>query len=180
MGLIENLIYRFKNRKKVFNIDDLEHNKVDKNAHYKYRDIDYEYFDESKKDMSAYRNFFELKNEGNINVDTNKLNDIGNNENNFEDLSFKEIEDKVEKCLNNINIDCNNNSKDEKIVNITNEIYSRNKTNSPYSVETYTPEKQNEEFFYDFDNKAKLGLDTDADRNSQRLVDTSKCDFDNF
>lgn len=55
-------------------------------------------------------------------------------------------------------------TKDRKKVNITNQMYNMNRTNSPFTVDSITADKYTEELFYDLNNDAGTYMNTDADR----------------
>lgn len=68
-------------------------------------------------------------------------------------------------------------TREEKRVNITNQMYSMNRTNSPLTVEDITPDKYQEEFFYDLNNDYGTYMNTDADRNYSNSYDNNYDDY---
>lgn len=125
--------------------DDLEHFK--KTEEYVKR---YNEFFPTKIDIKSTVNLEELEN--NFNIDDNDANN---------DYEVEQAENK-----SNINVLYENVFEDFKKnrVNVTNALYSMNRTDSIFTVENITPEKYTEEFFYDFNKDFDMYMNTDADR----------------
>lgn len=86
------------------------------------------------------------------------------------DLNYDEGESSPYRETNSINYNLNQSLEDEEYtrnknkVNITNQMYSMNRTDSQFTVENITPDKYIEENFYDLNNDYGTYMNTDADR----------------
>lgn len=67
-------------------------------------------------------------------------------------------------------------SKKERIVDITNQQFTFNRTDSNFNVNGYDPDRRSEEFMYDLNNDARIGINTDAERFNESLI-TDKSEY---
>lgn len=132
---------------------------------YIYSNFDLEHLKKTEEYVKRYNEFFPTE----IDV-INSENNLEELKNSFDIISDTDINDdyETEQADNRSNVNDLYESAFEDFrknkVNITNELYSMNRTDSIFTVEDITPEKYVEEHFYDLNNDFDMYMNTDADR----------------
>lgn len=174
MGFIKELILKLNKYKKNDNINNIDNTKIEEKVEkvekrgYEYHKYDLDYFNQCEKRLEEYDKYssktydIQIDKVDNI-IQDNKSNsmypyDISNN------LNEDSIENKIERYYED------DYSKEEKIVDITNQQFSFNRTDSNLNVNGYDPDRRSEEFMYDLNNDARIGINTDAERFNESLI----------
>lgn len=178
-----NLLKKMINKNKNINKNIIENKKEveeDVECKYEYRDEDFEHFENSKKNVVKFNNLYP---EVNINIkDIENIEDIKNSLDIYDEIDKKnnsQIEEGM--ILRQSTVfeeyeDYNNlfNKKDN--VDITNQMFSMNRTDSMFRVEDYSTEKEIAEMMYDLNNEYNTYTNTDAERGYENGYDS--CDIE--
>lgn len=153
---------------KTENINEVEEVEKVEEKGYEYQEHNLEYFNHCKKRLEKYNKYsvktpdVQVDKIDNI-VQTSNSNSMrpycdsnNSNENLVEDNTNRYYEDDY--------------SKKERIVDITNQQFTFNRTDSNFNVNGYDPDRRSEEFMYDLNNDARIGINTDAERFNESLI----------